>query len=132
MARDLETARSYCVLRGETVSGKTIEIRPIELVNAMSGRTWTMVNFTIDNRSFGLSSPHPDNGLLLSQFGGIQKLPPGVRIPDLLSAWGNLYNTRLPANSPDRLKAVLLDQYQWSGGRYADYSTYVMSWRKHL
>jgi hypothetical protein len=130
MAGDLETGRRYCVLRGETVSGATIEIRPIELVNAMSGRTWTMVNFTIDNRSLGLPSPHPDNVLLVNQFGG--KLPPGARIPDLLATWGNLYNNRLPADSPDRLKAIRLDQYEWPGGRYADYSTYLTSWRKDL
>ena len=132
MAGDLATARRYCILRGETVSGETIEIRPIELVNAMSGRTWTMVNFTIDNRSLMLPSPHPDNALLLNQFGGIQKLPLGVRLPDLLSAWGNLYNTRLPADSPNRLKALQLDQYEWSGGRYADYDTHIRSWRKDL
>ncbi|PYS73424.1 MAG: hypothetical protein DMF69_04855 [Acidobacteria bacterium] len=132
LASDLETRRRYCVLRGETVSGKTIEIRPTELVNATYARTWTMVNFTIDNRSLSLPSPHPDNAVLLNQFGGVGRLPPGVRIPDLLNAWANLYNKRLPGDSPDRLKAIRLDQYEWPGGRYADYSNYLMSWRKDL
>ena len=51
---DLERGRSYCILRGETVSGETIDIRPINLTNALYSRTWTMVNATIDNRSFKL------------------------------------------------------------------------------
>jgi len=129
---DLETGRSYCVLRGETVSGETIEIRPIELTNAMYGRTWSMVNATIDNQSLKLPSVHPDNLLLLNQVGGIDKLPPAARIPDLLGAWGSLYNNRLPADSPQRLKAIRLDRYRWSSGRYADYDTFITSWRKDL
>src|SRR5882724_3375213 len=44
---DLDRGRSYCILRGETVSGETIEIRPIDLTNALYSRTWTMVNATI-------------------------------------------------------------------------------------
>lgn len=128
----LDTARTYGVLRGETVSGEIIEVRAIELINATYGRTWTMVNATIDNQSLKLQSPHPDNALLINQLGGIEKLPAGTRIPDLLTAWGNLYNKRLPADSPTRLRAIRLDQYRWSGRQYADYSTFVTSWRKEL
>jgi hypothetical protein len=129
---DLETGRTYCVLRGETVSGETIEVRPIELVNAMYGRNWTIANAAIDNQSLKLPSVHPNNAQLLNQVGGIEKLQPGARIPELLTAWGHLYNNRLSADSPRRLKVIRLDQYRWSGGRYADYSTYVTSWRKDL
>src|SRR5437867_1475249 len=111
---DLEAGRRYCVLRGETVSGETIEIRPIELTNAMYSRTWTMVNATIDNQSFKLTSLHPNNALLLEHVGGIENLPPGARLPDLLEAWGNLYNNKQPASSPNRLKAIRLDMYRWS------------------
>lgn len=129
---DLQAGRSYCVLRGETVSGETIDIRPIELTNALYARTWTMINATIDNQSFKLRSVHPDNALLLDSVGGVDKLPPGARIPDLLSTWGTVYNNKQPASSPYRLKAIRLDMYRWSSGRYGDYETFIDSWRKEL
>jgi hypothetical protein len=129
---DLQAGRNYCVLRGETVSGETIDIRPIELTNALYARTWTMVNATIDNQSFKLRSVHPDNALLLDSVGGVDKLPPGVRLPDLLATWGTLYNNKQPTSSPHRLKAVRLDMYRWSSGSYGDYGTVINSWRKEL
>ena len=129
---DINVGRSYCVLRGETVSGETIEIRPIALTNATSGRTWSMVNATIDNQAFKLSSIHPANASLLDQVGGFDHLRPGARIPDLLNTWGTLYNDHLDPSSPNRLKAIHLDMYRWSSGRYADYATFITSWRKDL
>ena len=89
-----------------------------------------MVNATIDNQAFKLNSIHPQNEEMLREYGGIENLPPGVRIPDLLQAWGNLYNQREPAPSPKRLKAIRLDMYRWESGRYADYDKFVESWRK--
>lgn len=129
---DLQTGRNYFVLRGETVSGQSVDIRPIELTNALSERTWTMVSATVFNQNFRLSSLNPENARLLEQFGDVEKLPLGVRVPDLLATWGNLYNNQLPASSPARLKAIRLDMYRWSSGRYADYDTFVESWRKEL
>ena len=129
---DLERGRSYCILRGETISGETIDIPAINLTNALYSRTWTMVNATIDNQSFKLKSIHPQNEELIRQFGGVEKLPPGVRVTDLLQAWGDLYNKKLPAGSPQRLKAIRLDMYRWEGGRYSDYDKFVESWRKGL
>jgi hypothetical protein len=129
---DLERGRSYCMLRGETVSGETIDIPAINLTNALYSRTWTMVNATIDNQSFKLKSIHPQNEELIRQFGGIENLPPGVRLTDLLQAWGDLYNARLPASSPQRLKAIRLDMYRWESGRYSDYDKFIESWRKDL
>jgi hypothetical protein len=129
---DLERGRSYCILRGETVSGDTIDIRPVKLTNALYSRTWTMVNATIDNQSFKLSSVHPQNEELLHEYGGIENLPPGARIPDLLKTWGDLYNRKQPASSPQRLKAIRLDMYRWEGGSYSDYDKFVESWRKEL
>jgi hypothetical protein len=90
------------------------------------------VNATIDNQSFKLKSIHPQNEELIRQFGGVEKLPPGVRLTDLLQAWGSLYNERLPAGSPRRLKAIRLDMYRWESGRYSDYDKFVESWRKEL
>ena len=129
---DLERGRSYCILRGETVSSETVEIRPIKLTNALHSRTWTMVNATIGNQSFKLASIHPDNEELVRQFGGVEYLPPGVRLPDLLYVWGNLYNDQLPASSPQRLKAIRLDLYRWESGSYSDYDKFIESWRKEL
>jgi hypothetical protein len=129
---DLERGRSYCILRGETVSGETIDIQPIKLTNALYSRTWTMVNATIDNQSFKLKSIHPDNEEMLRQFGGIENLPPGARLPDLLQAWGELYNKQQPPSSPHRLKAIRLDMYRWEGGGYSDYDKFIESWRKDL
>jgi hypothetical protein len=129
---DLERGRSYCMLRGETISGETIDIRPIDLTNALYSRTWTMVNATIDNQSFKLKSNHPKNEEMLRQFGGVEHLPPGARLPDLLQAWGELYNAQQPESSPRRLKAIRLDMYRWEGGRYADYDKFIESWRKEL
>ena len=129
---DLERGRSYCILRGETVSGETIEVRPIELTNALYSRTWTMVNATIANQSFRLSSIAPENVELLGVMGDVDRLPPGARIPDLLKTWGRLYNDRLPASSPQRLKAIRLDMYRWEGGSYSNYDNFIESWRKEL
>jgi hypothetical protein len=129
---DLERGRSYCILRGETVSGETIDVPAIELTNALYSRNWTMVNSTIANQSFKLDSMHPENEDLLRSFGGVDKLPPGARIPDLLKAWGELYNKKLPDSSPQRLKAIRLDMYRWESGRYADYDKFIESWRKEL
>ena len=129
---ELETTRSYCLLRGETISGETIDIRPIELTNAMYGRTWSMVNATVFNQSFKLTSIHPDNELLLNQSGGLANIQAGARLPDLLTAWGNIYNNQQPVDSPHRLKAIRIDMYRWASGRYADYETFVLSWRKEL
>ena len=129
---DLERGRSYCILRGETISGETIDIRPIELTNALYSRTWTMVNATIDNQSFKLKSIHPQNEEMLRQLGGVENLPPGARLPDLLQAWGQLYNSDQPESSPHRLKAIRLDMYRWESGRYGDYDKFIESWRKEL
>ena len=129
---DLDRGRSYCILRGETVSGETIEVRPIELTNAMFSRTWAMVNATIANQSFKLASVHPENAELIRAAGGVENLAPGARIPDLLETWGRLYNDRWPASSPHRLKAIRLDMYRWEGGTYSNYDNFIESWRKDL
>ena len=129
---NLERGRSYFILRGETLAGEVIEISPIKLTDGMSGRTWTMVNATVDNQSFKLSSLEPQNAELLERVGGLQNLPVAARLPELLQAWGNLYNDRLPPNATNRLRVVQLDMYRWSSGTYSGYDTYVESWRKEL
>jgi hypothetical protein len=129
---DPARGRSYYILRGETVSGEIIDLRAAKLTNALYARNWTMVNATVDNQAFKLTSLHPDNITLLNQVGGIQNLPPAARIPDLLEAWGKLYNDKQSTTSPQRLKAVRLDMYRWESGRYSDYDKFLESWRKEL
>jgi hypothetical protein len=91
-----------------------------------------MVNATIDNRSFKLASIHPANEELIRRYGSVENLPAGARLPDLLQAWGNLYNKQQPDSSPQRLKAIRLDMYRWESGSYADYDKFIGSWRKEL
>ncbi|HSE20808.1 MAG TPA: hypothetical protein VLB68_04095 [Pyrinomonadaceae bacterium] len=129
---NLERGRTYFILRGETLSGEVVDLPPIKLTNGMSGRTWTMVNATVDNQSFKLSKLEPQNEALLRSVGGLPNLPVAARLPDLLQAWGALYNERLEPDAPTRLRAVRLDMYRWSSGTYSGYETYVESWRKEL
>jgi hypothetical protein len=128
----LERGRSYWILRGETVSGETIDIPAISLTNALYARTWTMVNATVDNQAFKIRNLHPANTGLLREAGGLEHLPAGVRLPDLLRAWGDLYNERLAPSSPQRLKAIRLDMYRWEGGSYANYDNFIQTWRQEL
>ena len=127
---DLKTGRNFCILRGETISGETIDIRAIDLTNALYERNWTMVNATIDNQAFKLPSVHPANLERLEQ--STEGLMMGERIPDLLAAWGKIYNDKQSTSSPHRLKAIRLDMYRWSSGTYSDYSNFITSWRKEL
>ena len=128
----LEHGRTYWMLRGETVSGQTIDIPAISLTNALFARTWTMVNATVDNQPFKIPNPHPANAELLRESGGLEHLPPGARLLDLLRAWGELYNERLAPTSPQRLKAIRLDMYRWEGGSYANYDNFIQTWRQEL
>lgn len=128
----LQREWTYFVLRGETVGGETIELHPVELTDALSNCTWGMVRATVNNYSFHLRSPHPDNVRLLAAIGGVEKLPPGSRLPELLTAWGGLYNEQQPLASPQRLKAIRLDAYVWDGKAYSDYARFIQSWRQEL
>jgi hypothetical protein len=129
---DLQRGRSYYILRGETVSGETVDIRPIKLTDALSGRTWTMVNAAVDNQAFKLPLPHPANATEIVRLGGIDHLPPGYRMPELLATWGHLYNNQLSSTSSQRLKAIRIDMYRWEGGGYSDFDKFVETWRKDL
>jgi len=129
---DLQAGRTYYVMRGETSTGEIVDLSPIELTNALSGRAWGLVGGTVTNKSFRLSSPHPANVTLLEAARGIEKLPPASRLPDLLRSWGTIYNLRLSPSSPQRLQAVILDCYRWDSGRYSDYQHLVQSWRAEL
>jgi hypothetical protein len=129
---DLQRGHTYFLLRGETVAGDVVDIPAIRLSDALSGRNWGMVIATINNRPFRLRSLHPDNAALLATAGDIERLPRATRLPELLRAWGEIYNSRLPPSSPQRLKTIRLDAYRWIGQRYSDYDNFIESWRQEL
>jgi len=129
---DRQSGREYYVLRGETVSGDTIDLPPITLTNALTGRTWSLVNAAIENKSFKIPAPHPANGAMASTLGGVDKLPKGERLEELLRVWGTIYNSRLPDTSNRRLKIIRLDVFRWEGGINGDYHRFVESWRAAL
>ena len=126
--RDLQSGREYYVLRGETVSGETIDLPPITLTDALTGRNWGLVSAAVANRSFNIRSPHPANIQMASAYGGSDKLPRAARLNDLLRTWGVIYNSRLAASSTQKLKSVRLDAYRWEGGVNGEYHRYVESW----
>jgi hypothetical protein len=123
---------NYYILRGETESGETVDLPAIELSDALTGRNWGMVYATVENKSFRISSPHPSNAALAAVSGGVENIPRAARVPDLLRAWGAIYNSRLSTSSPRRLKAIRLDVYNWEGKTYVDYGRYVETWRAEL
>lgn len=129
---ELRRGGIYYVLRGETESGETTDIRAIELTDALTGRIWSMVNATALNKSFSIPSPHPSNAALTAVSGGVENVPRAARMPELLRAWGAVYNSSLPESSSRRLKAIRLDAYNWEGKTYADYGRYVETWRAEL
>jgi hypothetical protein len=128
----LQRGWTYYILTGETLSGERVDVRPARLTNALYGRTWGLVHATVENRSFRLDPLHPNNAELLKHIGGIDNLPPGARLPELLQAWGRLHNDRLPAASPLRLRAIQIDMYRWDSGRYEDYRRHITTWRQAL
>ena len=130
-AGDLESGKTAYILRGETFDGELIDLPPTELTNALAQVTWVLVPATVQNRSFAMRSPHPENALLIQAAGGREKIPRAARLNDLLRAWGEIYNSRMPPASPRRLRAVILSEYRWEGG-YSDYQRFVESWKVEL
>lgn len=130
--RDTQSGRDYYVLRGETLGGEIIDLPPIKLTNALTGRNWTLAGAAVENKSVKIRWPHPENIRLAAGYGGLDKLPRGTRLEELLRAWGAIYNSRLPASSNQRLRAVRLDAYRWEGGINGEYHRFVESWRAGL
>ena len=130
---NLQRSHPYYVLRGETIGGEVVDIQAIELTDGLTGRNYGLAALTVSNGPFRLRSPHPTNAALLETTeGGVEKLPPALRLPELLQAWGKIYNSRLPATSTNRLRAIRLDAYEWPGHTYSDYEKLIQSWRKDL
>ncbi|HEV2708346.1 MAG TPA: hypothetical protein VGV59_20695 [Pyrinomonadaceae bacterium] len=125
-------AFTYYRLSGETQTGETVEVRASELTDALSSLNWGMVAFVDANASFKIRRPHLDNAKLSELFGGVERLPRGIRMSALLRAWGAIYNSRLPAQDGRRLKALRVDAFEWDGQRYGDYDKLIETWRVEL
>ncbi len=125
----LQQPWTYYLVRGETVSGDLIDIRPAEITNAMYARTWSLVRATVNNDAFKIQSPHPRNLQFLKKG---SEVPPGANVSELLTLWGRLYNAELSSQSPFRLKSVRLDVYRWDSGRFQDYDELIATWRADL
>lgn len=124
--------RVYYVLSGETVSGERIDLPPADLTDGLSGLHWGLVSAAVENKAFKIRRPHPSNAVLLKQHGSVENLPRALHLPELLRAWGEIYNRRLPSGSEGRLRAVRLDAYVWTGEGYADYRRHLETWRAEL
>lgn len=129
---DLARGKDYYVLRGRTVAGETIDLPPARLTDALSWRHWSLVGMTVENKEFTIYKLHPSNVVLAEAAGGAERVPRAARLDELLRAWGEIYNSRLPADSPRRLRAVTLDAYRWEGGSYDDYEQHVETWSAEL
>jgi hypothetical protein len=130
--KDMQSGQDYYILRGETVSGEMIDLPPINLTNALTGRSWSLVSAAVENKSFNIRSPHPANLRLAAAYGGRDQLPRAARLEELLRAWGMIYNSRIPESSNQRLKSVRLDAYRWERGINGDHDRFVESWRALL
>ncbi len=130
--KDSPGGQEYYVMRGETLGGETVDLPPIELTNALTGRSWSLVSAAVENKGFKIASPHPGNVSLAAAYGGVDKLPRAARLNDLLHAWGTIYNSRFPPSSGQRLKLIRLDAYRWEGGINGEYYRFVESWNALL
>lgn len=111
------------------MSGVTIDLPAVNLTNALSNVTFGLVSATVENKAFSIRTLHPGNAVLLNALGRFENLPAGARVPDLLRAWGEIYNSRLAASSPQRLRAIKLDAYRRQPGLHENTDVYVRTWR---
>ena len=129
MLRDRDPGSNYFILRGETEGGETIDVPPIDLTDALSGRHWGLVSAAVENKSFKISAPHPENARLAAAYASVDDLPRAARLESLLRTWGLIYNSRLPPASRQRLRSVRLDAYRWEGQITGDPGRFLESWK---
>lgn len=125
-AVSLNAPTDYYVLKGEFADGMVRPISAIDLSGALTGRIHLMVDYVMSNSSLDLPSPHPRNVALIDSAGGPTSLAPGTRLPDLLRAWGAIYNRHHPGHP---VRAVVLEQLRWRGVTYSDFAMPVRTWR---
>jgi len=130
--RELAAGHTYFVLLGKTADGSWREIPPVRIMGGLYGRHFMVASYTATNQPFRIDSPHPDNVRLAERAGGTDRLPAGARMPELLRAWGAVYNQRLASDSPERLTSLRMEMRRWPGGHYGDYETLDQTWEVEL
>ena len=120
---------TYYVLKGETVDYRTVELPAASITNALYGRNASMARMVDENTSFTIDSPHPENVRMWALSG---TLPPAARMEDLLMGWGRAYNLHQPAQSPNILHAIRMEQFEWPRVDFKDYAERKKSWRVEL
>jgi hypothetical protein len=123
----LNAPTDYYVLVGEFADGTSRPIPAIELSDALTGRIHMMVDYVMTNSELDVRSPHPANVALVAAAGGRARIPDGVRVPELLRAWGSIYNRHHPRQP---VAAIRLEQRRWKGQDYTDYAIPVRQWRE--
>ena len=119
----------YYVLTGETIDGRFASAPALGITNSLRDRNAALARAVEANASFLIRAPHPRNAQLWTR---LRTLPPAVRMDDLLVAWGNGYNLRHGDNSPDLLRAIRLDEYEWPYVNYTDFEQHRATWRVQL
>jgi hypothetical protein len=127
-----EEGRIYYVLTAERADGTIHPLPAIEVSRALHGRNHTFVGYVLDNSSFMIESPHPDNVRYIATVGRVGRVEPGARVSELLKAWGHGYNARFTAESPRRLTHLRLDGFRWIAGSDPRVRTAIGSWRVQL
>jgi hypothetical protein len=107
-ARDPAEPRPHYTFSGLTAAGEWRDLPPVRVTTGLYGRVHMLIAYTDRNHAFRIESPHPENVRHADRAGGADRLPRGARMPDLIRAWGRLYNRRLPPDSPERLVRVRL------------------------
>jgi hypothetical protein len=130
--RELAKGHTYYVLKGRTADGTWREIPPVRIMAALNGRHFMFASYTAANQPFLVESPHPENVRLMDRAGGVNRLPRGARMDDLLRALGTVYNQRLPPESQDRLTLIRMEERRWPGGHFGDYDRVVHLWETEL
>jgi hypothetical protein len=120
---------TYYVLSGETMDGRFVEVPAIGVTNSLFDRNAGLARATEVDASFMIPSPHPRNAQLWAR---LRVLPPSAGMDALLMGWGSAYNMRRDDNSPDLLRAVRLDKYEWPCVHFSDFAQHKTSWRVQL
>jgi hypothetical protein len=120
---------SYYVLTGETTDGRVVDVPAASVTNSLFDRNAILPRLVENNASFLVHSAHPRNAQLWAR---LRTLPPAARMGDLLEGWGNAYNLRHGDKSPDLLRAIRLDEYEWPYVDYTNFAQHKATWRVQL
>jgi hypothetical protein len=128
-AAEPANGRVFYVVSGCSPDGLWREVPPFGITGALHNRLHMFASYTDGNLPFKIASPHAENVLMLA---GLGRLPEGARMPQLLRAWGEIHNGRLPMGSPNRLTAIRMEARRWPGGDYHAKAKTARVWEVEL